>query len=339
MSLPLSDNRTYIIAEAGVNHDGDTQKAHRLVEEAAKAGADAIKFQLFDVDEIVSKQSPLAEYQQKAREKSQYEMVKRLMLPKEEMRKLKEHAEEQNIDFMASSFDAESAQFLADLNVVAMKVPSGEITNFPFLKQVAALKIFSIISTGMSSVEEVARAIDLFKKVGTPFALLHCVSAYPAPVDQINLLAMDVLRETFNVPVGYSDHTEGIDVPLAAAALGAQILEKHFTLHKSDFGPDHAASLEPNELAAMVRSIRIMEQARGERMKQCQPCEENTRAVARRSIILTKAVQKGGTLTADMIAIKRPGTGLPPERFADTIGRKAAADLPASTVLTEELLS
>ncbi|MCF7844231.1 MAG: N-acetylneuraminate synthase [Kiritimatiellales bacterium] len=338
MAFSLPKHCTYIIAEIGPNHDGKMEKAYQLIDKATEAGVDAVKFQLFILDEIVSEQTPLAEYQRHSGKENQHEMLKHLLLSHDDIHDLKDYAERKGLDFLTTPFDVVSARFLADLDVKAMKIPSGEITNLPFLKQVATLKIFSIISTGMSSLEEIKEAIAPFKKQNTPYALLHCVSAYPAPVDQINLKAMKTLEEEFNVPVGYSDHTDGIAVPIAAAALGARIIEKHFTINKNDPGPDHAASLEPDELKDMVQSIRIIEQALGTNEKQCQPCEINTRDTARRSIILTKSVKKDEKLTQDMLAIKRPGTGLAPKFLVETIGKRVSKDLSAGTVLTQEYL-
>ncbi|MBI2636161.1 N-acetylneuraminate synthase family protein [Candidatus Peregrinibacteria bacterium] len=333
----------YIIAEAGINHDGKPEKARRLIEIAADSCADAVKFQLFDLDEIVSERTPLAEYQKRSGEGSQYQMLKRLALPLEEYRDLKKYAEELGLDFIVTPFDAGSARFLADLGVKAIKIPSGEITNLPFLRQVAALNVFTIISTGMSNLDEVKEAAVPFKKAQTSYALLHCVSSYPAPVNQINLRAMKTLEEAFNVPVGYSDHTEGIGVSVTAAALGARIIEKHFTVRKKDPGPDHAASLEPDELKEMVRIIKnrdalrhavIVQESLGTGEKTCQPCEINTRDVARRSLVLARDAQAGERITGDMIAIKRPGTGIAPKEFGNILGKTLARTLPAESVLT-----
>ncbi|MFA7682408.1 MAG: N-acetylneuraminate synthase [Candidatus Peribacteraceae bacterium] len=338
MPVLLPKNRTYIIAEIGPNHDGKAEKARRLIDKAKDAGVDAVKFQLFVLDEIVSAQTPLAEYQKRSGEESQYNMLKRLLLSHDAIRELKTYAEQKGLDFLATPFDITSAEFLASLGVKMMKIPSGEITNIPFLGKVAALGIFSIISTGMSTLEEIEEAVSCFKKAKTPYALLHCVSAYPAPVGQVNLLAMKTMEETFHVPIGYSDHTEGVAVPIAAVALGAQIIEKHFTMNKDDPGPDHAASLEPDELRSMVQGIRAVELARGTGEKKCQPCEKDTRDTARRSILLTKDVKKGEKLTQDMLVMKRPGTGLPPKAFAETVGKTINQDMSAGSVLTREML-
>lgn len=344
----LPEHRPYIIAEAGVNHDGKVEKALQLIEVAAEARADAVKFQLFDPDEIVSADTPLADYQERSGEEDQHTMLRRLALPREAYRLLKTHAGQRNIDFITTPFDTASAQFLADLGVAAIKIPSGEITNLPFLRSVASLRIFTIISTGMATLEEVREATEPFTQAGIPYALLHCVSAYPAPRDQINLRAMETLRREFGVPVGYSDHTKGTDVAVTAALLGAQILEKHFTMRKSDPGPDHAASLEPEELREMVRRLRHREkggvippvpEALGTGEKTCQPCEENVRAVARRSVVLTQTVPAGTVLTARMLTLKRPGTGIAPKFLSETIGKRVSKELPAGTILTPALIS
>ena len=345
--IRLSSDRVYVIAEAGPNHNGDPAIAQTLIDVAAEAGADAVKFQLFVLDEIVSPTTPLAEYQKRSGEINQREMLQRLLLSHDVFRQLKAHAERRGLDFLVTPFDAASAKFLASLGVKAMKIGSGEITNLPFLQTIAALKIFTIISTGMSTLEEVEDAIAPFQEAGTPYALLHCVSAYPAPVDQINMRAMETLRTHFRVPVGYSDHTLGLDVAVTAAALGAQILEKHFTLDRTMVGPDHAASVEPDELQKMIRIIRdkealrrapLVQEAIGTGEKRCQPCEEDTRAAARRSVVVVRDIARHATLTEDMIAIKRPGTGIPPKLLANVLGKKAAKDLQAGTVLTAELL-
>ncbi len=349
MSLPfaLPTGRPYMIAEAGVNHDGSVEKAKALIDIAADAKADAVKFQLFNADELASQDAPLAEYQQRSGEENQYQMLKRLTLSHDDYRKLKEYAESKGLDFLTTPFDVASAKFLAGLGVKAMKIPSGEVTNLPFLKDVAALKMFTIISTGMSTLEEVRDAVAPFQTLNVPFALLHCVSSYPAPTKEINLRAMETLRDEFSVPVGYSDHTEGIDASVMAAALGAQILEKHFTINRNDTGPDHAASLEPKELKEMIRIIHdpialrnapMMKEALGTGEKICQPCERNTRDVARRSLVLAQQMKKGEKITKAMIAIRRPGSGLPPKMLESVLGKAAQRDLAAGTVLTHDLL-
>ncbi|NOS67642.1 MAG: N-acetylneuraminate synthase [Candidatus Peribacteraceae bacterium] len=344
----FSSGAPYIIAEAGVNHDGSLAKARQLIDIAADAGADAVKFQLFNPDEIAAAQAPLAEYQKRSGEESQHAMLTRLTLPLEDYRQLKDYAETKGLAFIVTPFDSDSARFLASLGVTVLKIPSGEITNLPFLREVAALRIFTIISTGMSTIEEIQEAVAPFKNAGTEFALLHCVSSYPAPADQINLRAMQTLSDAFSVPVGYSDHTEGIAVAVTAVSIGARILEKHFTINKKDPGPDHAASLEPDELKEMIRIIKdpdalrnakVVQEALGTGEKICQPCEMNTRAVARRSLVLTRGVKAGEKITVDMIAIKRPGTGIAPKEFESVLGKTLTHALRAGAVLTRDHLA
>ncbi|MDD5103152.1 MAG: N-acetylneuraminate synthase family protein [Candidatus Peribacteraceae bacterium] len=336
----------FVIAEAGVNHNGKEDLAMRLVEAASDAGADAVKFQLFDPDELAGKAS-LATYQEgKDAWRDQKEMLTSLMLPKEAYRRLAAHTKERKIELIVTPFDVVSARFLLSLGLKTLKIPSGEVTNLPFLKDVADLGVDIILSTGMCSLEEVKEAVEIFRATKVPLTLLHCVSAYPAPTDQINLRAMETLRQEFHVPVGYSDHTEGVAVALTAAALGAQVLEKHFTLDRSLPGPDHAASLEPGELTQMIRIIKdaealkdvpILQEALGNGEKKCQPCEENVRSVARRSIVACRDLKKGQSLTAEMIAIRRPGTGIAPKFVQDVIGKKAKKDILSGTPLTWDM--
>jgi len=338
----------FVIAEAGVNHNGKEDLAMLLVDAACDAGADAVKFQLFDPDEIVGA-APLATYQEgKDAWRDQKEMLTALMLPQDAYRRIADHATERNIELIVTPFDIASARFLLTLGLKTLKIPSGEVTNIPFLKNVAALGADIILSTGMCSLEEVREAVEIFTSTKVPLTLLHCVSAYPAPADQINLRAMETLRQAFRVPVGYSDHTEGIAVALSAAALGAQVLEKHFTLDRSLPGPDHAASLEPEELTQMIQIIKneealkktpILEEALGTGEKKCQPCEENVRSVARRSVVAARDLAQGQSLTAEMIAIRRPGTGIAPKFVKDVIGKKAKKDILSGTPLTWDILA
>lgn len=347
ISSLLQPGHVFVIAEAGVNHNGDPMLARKLIDAAVAAGADAVKFQLFDPDELTSEAAPLADYQKRSESVSQTEMLRRLALTQDDFRKLASYAKTKKIHFIVTPFDIASARFLVSLGVPALKIPSGELTNIPFLHQVGELGVFTILSTGMATMQEVHDAIRPFQKKETPFALLHCVSAYPAPVDQINLRAMETLKKEFNVPVGYSDHTQGIDVSILAAALGAEIIEKHFTLDRGMKGPDHAASLEPDELAEMIRIMRdpaalqntpTADPAIGTGEKRCQPCEENVRAVARRSVVVTRDLATGTVLTTDMLAIKRPGTGIPPKDWKMTVGKRLKKALAAGSVLTHDVL-
>lgn len=327
--------RTLIIAEAGVNHNGDFNMAMQLIDAAAEAGADAVKFQLFDPDEICGDDSPLASYQGKT-ESSQKEMLRRLTLPRDAYENLKRHAETKGLLFIVTPFDVASAQYLATLGVRVLKIPSGEITNIPFLKAVAALGLPVILSTGTSSMDEVEEAVRIFTDAGTDLAILHCTSSYPTPFDQVNLRAMQTLAEKFSTPVGLSDHTEGVAVPIAAVALGATIIEKHFTLDRTLPGPDHKASVEPEELRQMVNGIRAVEQAMGSAEKKRQPAEQDTAAVARRSVVAARDLKVGDVLTKDMLAIKRPGTGIPPKEIDRTVGRVMAKDVKAGTPLVPD---
>lgn len=280
-------------------------------------------------------------------------MLQRLMLPRSSYKGLKEYAEGMDLQFIVTPFDIASGKFLADLGVQIMKIPSGEITNLPFLREVAALKIATILSTGMSELSEIDDAVAPFIQEKTPFALLHCVSAYPAPPEEINLRVMETMRKRYGVPVGFSDHTTGIEVPLIAVAAGAQFIEKHFTERKTDTGPDHAASLNPDELQRMISAIRNIEQdseslhsfvhdetfikhVLGSPEKHCQSSEKNTRDVARRSLILARNAKEGETLTEAAIAIKRPGTGLPPAMLPRLLGKSFRRNLDAGTLLTQD---
>ncbi len=343
----LGGDSPYIIAEAGVNHDGSVDQAIKLVDIAADAGADAVKFQLFNPDELVSSDAPLAAYQERSGESNQKTMLERLTLPHDAYVRLKLHAEKRGIDFITTPFDMASAKFLAALGVKMMKIPSGELTNIPFLRRVAALNIPTILSTGMSNITEIHEAVEPFKDREVPYAILHCVSSYPAPTDQINLRAMETLRTEFGVPIGYSDHSEGIEVSIMAAALGAQIIEKHFTTDRTLPGPDHAASLEPDELKDMILQIRdpqvlknmsVPESILGSGEKACQPCETGVRDVARRSVVINTKVERGGEILPQMLVIQRPGTGIAPGEIGKIAGKHARADIPAGTPLQWDML-
>jgi N-acetylneuraminate synthase len=327
----------FIIAEAGVNHNGDMNLARQLIDVAAQAGVDAVKFQTFRAEKVVSPYAPKATYQQQkiGDEESQLEMVKRLELPFESFRELYNYCHTRNILFMSTPFDEDSVDFLADLGMTIFKIPSGEITNLPFLTHVARKGRPMIVSTGMAFLGEVEAAVRAIEAVGNhSFALLHCVSNYPANPADVNLRAMQTMTRAFNVPVGYSDHTLGSEVALAAVALGACIIEKHFTLDRNLPGPDHQASAEPAELAALVRGIRVVEASLGDGRKQPAASEANTAAVARKSLVAACDIPAGATLTEMMIALKRPGTGLPPAMREFLIGRVARTMISAGTLLT-----
>jgi N,N'-diacetyllegionaminate synthase len=330
-----------VIAEAGVNHNGSLEIALRLVDAAAQAGADVVKFQTFKADQVVSPVAPKADYQVQTTgsSESQLDMVKNLELPPEAFRQVKRRCFERGIVFMSTPFDRQSADLLEELGVVAFKTGSGELTNLPFLSYLAAKGKPLILSTGMANLDEVAVAVDAVRSAGKrDLVILHCVSNYPAAPASVNLRAMKTLEQEFAVPVGYSDHTEGIAVPLAAAALGACVIEKHFTLDRTLPGPDHRASLEPTELVAMVRGIRTVEAALGDGIKRPVAEELSTAAVARRSLVAAHDLRAGTVLTESMIAIRRPGTGIPPAKLAQLIGRRLRQDLPAGNLFSLEML-
>jgi len=333
---------TFIIAEAGVNHNGNIGMARQLVDEAVKAGADAVKFQTFKAERLVTLDAPKAEYQKSTTgaNESQFEMLRQLELSPEAHHDLMAYCKEKDILFMSTPFDEESADLLADLGVAVYKIPSGEITNLPFLAHVARQWKPMIVSTGMSSLGEVESAVHTIELAGNrQFILLHCVSNYPADPRDANLRAMNTMATAFNVPVGYSDHTLGIEVSLAAVALGACVIEKHFTLDRNLPGPDHQASLEPNELLALVQGIRIVEAALGHGRKEAVAREDNTATVTRKSLVTVRDIPAGQVLTKEMIAIKRPGTGLPPGMRVHIVGRTVKQDIPAGSLLTLEMLT
>lgn len=324
-------NRVFIIAEAGVNHNGSLDLAKRLIRIAADAGADAVKFQTFQAGSLVSKTARKAEYQERetGTAESQYEMLKRLELDPRAHADLQALCRESGIAFMSTPFDPESIKLLHDLGMDIFKIPSGEITNLPHLRQIGALGKRVILSTGMSTMDEVGAALDALAKAGTPLSsitVLHATTEYPAPMDEVNLLAMPAMREAFGVEVGYSDHTPGIEIPIAAAAMGARVIEKHFTLDRTMPGPDHKASLEPDELIAMVSAIRNLERAMGDGAKTPTASERKNMMVARKSIVAARPISKGETFTAANLAVKRPGTGISPMRWDEFLGKIADRD-------------
>ena len=331
-----------IIAEAGVNHNGDLGLAHQLIDVAIQAGVDAIKFQTFRAERLVTADAPKATYQLETTSagESQFEMLRRLELDADAHGALIAHCLDKHVVFLSTPFDEASADLLETLGVPAFKTPSGEITNLPYLGHIARKNKPMIVSTGMAFLGEVETAVRTIEAAGNQaFALLHCVSNYPANPADINLRAMQTMARAFNVPVGYSDHTPGIEVALAAVALGACIIEKHFTLDRNLPGPDHQASAEPVELAALVRGIRIVEAAMGDGRKRPAASEANTAAVARKSLVAAGDIPAGAALTETMIAFKRPGTGLPPAMREFLIGRVTRTAISAGTLLTLELLA
>jgi len=346
--LRQNTEKTYIIAEAGVNHNGSLDMALRLVDAAAEAGADAVKFQTFKAENVISKHASKADYQKRTTDvsESQLEMAHRLELSQKDHLKLKKRCAEQNIHFLSSPFDDTSVDFLVqDLGLEVLKIPSGEITNAPLLLRIAHTGTRVYLSTGMSTLGEIEDALGVlafgYMQEGIPsvenfskayfsaegqkalkqkVTLLHCTTEYPAPFDEVNLNAIRTLQQAFDLPTGYSDHTEGISVPIAATALGAQIIEKHFTLDKTLPGPDHKASLEPGELALMVKSIRKIEIALGNGKKIPTLSELKNRDIARKSLVAARDLAEGELLTANNITAKRPGDGLSPFLFWDCIG-------------------
>ncbi|MAE81212.1 MAG: N-acetylneuraminate synthase [Flammeovirgaceae bacterium] len=330
-------DHVYIIAEAGVNHNGDINLAKELIDKAAEAGADAVKFQMFDPEEIASADTQLAEYQEGGGHSSQLEMLKSLALPREAFAELVDYAGTKNIDCIITAYDKQSAEFIATLSVPYIKIPSGEVTNHPLLYSIAALGKSVILSTGTCNLEEVDDAVSIFKDARIPLTLLHCTSAYPTPFDQVNLRAMETLHQKFGVPVGLSDHTEGVEAPIAAVALGAVMIEKHFTLDRSLPGPDHKASLEPELLTAMVKGIRNVESALGTGEKVRQEVEEDVAKAARRSIVTCKNIAAGEEITEHMITLKRPGTGISPKEHSSVTGKKALRDIPEGTLLSYDM--
>lgn len=330
-----------IIAEAGVNHNGSLATALKLVEGAAAAHADAIKFQTFHAERLVINDAPKARYQQQntATDESQQAMLKKLELSEDDHRVLLQACSKYGLIFLSSPFDTQCVDFLDALGVPAFKIGSGELTNLPLLTHTAQKNKPIILSTGMATMEEVDQAVQTVHAVGNrDLLLLHCVSAYPAPADQTNLLAMYGMAEKFKLPVGYSDHTTGIDIAIAATAMGACVIEKHFTLDRQAAGPDHRASLEVQELAAMVWAIRNVEAALGDGEKRPAPCEKNTLETARKSIVAARDIARGTTITGKDIVMMRPGTGISPARRDVVIGSQASCDISANTVLQSNML-
>lgn len=331
-------NRTLVIAEAGVNHNGDLALARKLVEAAAEAGADIVKFQTFRADRLVTKTAGRAAYQAEAvgGDESQFEMLRRLELSDSDHRVLVDHCKTYGIEFLSTGFDVESVEMLAALGQRRFKVPSGEITNLPYLRHIGGFGSHVILSTGMSSLGEIEAAIGVLEAAGTErpkIAVLHCTTEYPTPMDEVNLRAMNTIGNAFGVAVGYSDHTRGIEVSTAAVAIGATIIEKHFTLDRALPGPDHQASLEPDELKAMVSAIRNIELALGDGIKRLTPSEAQNRPIARRSLVAIRPITAGERFSADNITTKRPGSGISPMQWDQVIGKFARRDFQADELI------
>ncbi len=345
--------KPFIIAEAGINHNGDINTAYKLIDVAIDAGADSVKFQTLNTEKLVSRYAPKAEYQDKniGVNDSQFVMLKKLELSCSEFEKLKEYCDTKGILFLSTPFDEESSDFLESIGMKVFKIPSGEVANKPLIEHIAKKGKPIILSTGMSFLAEVEEAIGWIneccvsvrskEKLGdyrfsVPLTILHCVSNYPTPPEDVNLLAMKTMEAAFGLPVGYSDHTAGIEISVGAVALGAIVIEKHFTLDKNMDGPDHSASLDPAELKAMVSAIRNMEKALGDGLKQPAPSEFNVRDVARKSLVAARAIKAGEKIKEEDIVIKRPGTGILPKLRGSVIGTKATRDIRVDSVIVPE---
>lgn len=326
--MQKSDKRVLIIAEAGVNHNGSLETAKKMADVARECGADIVKFQTFRVRKLTSRFAQMAEYQKEnmGRTESQADMLDKLALTEDAFRELAAYCGQIGIQFLSTPFDTESMYFLNGLQNV-WKIPSGEITNYPYLVEIAQTGKQIILSTGMATLEEVEAAVQVLQENGAgEISLLHCTTEYPTPYEAVNLRAMLTLQERFHCAVGYSDHTQGIEVPIAAVAMGAQIIEKHFTLDRNMEGPDHKASLEPSELAAMVHGIRHIEQALGDGRKEPAACERKNMEIARKSIIANRDIRQGEMFTEENITTKRPGNGISPMRWKEVLGTRAIRD-------------
>jgi N,N'-diacetyllegionaminate synthase len=320
-----------IIAEAGVNHNGDLALAKQLIDAAAEAGADLVKFQTFSADRLATRQAKKADYQSvtTGNAETQHQMLSRLEISANMHHELIAYCAIRNIGFFSTGFDIESVNFLMSLGINHFKIPSGEITNLPYLRHIGQFSKPVIISTGMATMGDIEAAIDVLEQAGTLRSLitvLHCTTEYPTPMAEVNLRAMQSIHAAFGVAVGYSDHTVGIEVSIAAATLGATVIEKHFTLDRSLPGPDHKASLEPRELKAMVAAIRNIEIALGDGIKRLTPSESRNKPVARKSLVASKTIKTGEVLSAENITTKRPGTGISPMNWDDVMGRKVSRD-------------
>jgi N,N'-diacetyllegionaminate synthase len=330
--------KTLIIAEAGVNHNADLNMALRLVDVAVQAGADVVKFQTAVPEEVVTKHAKMAQYQIKnnSLEESQLAMTKRIHLPMEDFIAIKAYCASKNILFATTAFGPQSLTFIQALNLPFYKIPSGEITNIPYLRTIGAFGKPIILSTGMANLGEIEAAIDELERVGmlrTDITVLHCTTEYPAPMKEVNLRAIRAIGAAFGTSVGYSDHTEGIEVAIAAVAMGATVIEKHFTLDRNLPGPDHKASLEPAELKAMVTAIRNLEIAMGDGIKRLTPSEARNKPVVRKSLVASQAIKAGEVFSAHNITTKRPGTGISPIIWDEIMGRTAPRDFVADELI------
>lgn len=339
LEFPKMENKTIIIAEAGVNHNGDMRLAKELIDAASEAGADFVKFQTFKADKLVSKEAKKAEYQSintQDNDSSQYSMLKKLELDEEQHYELQQYAKDKGIKFLSTGFDEESVDFLDTLGIDLFKIPSGEITNLPYLQHVASKNKPVILSTGMANICEIEAALNVLQnqRPALDLTILHCNTEYPTPMEDVNLKAMNTISAAFDIKVGYSDHTLGIEVPIAAVALGACVIEKHFTISRSLPGPDHQASLEPSELKAMVSAIRNIELAlSGNGRKQASNSEAKNKVIARKSIFTRTDIDAGEVLTLDNLIMKRPGDGISPMDLPAVLGRKASHNISAGEKL------
>ena len=334
----LKLGEVFIIAEAGVNHNGSLDLAKRLADVAVDAGADAVKFQTFKTENLVSRNAKKADYQKETTDtsESQFDMIKKLELDMDIHQKLIDHCQENNIMFLSTPFDNDSVNLLSDLGLQIFKIPSGEITNLPYLRHIGSLDKQVILSTGMSNIQEVEDALTILVGAGTlkeNITVLHANTMYPTPMEDVNLNAMLTMQRELGVAVGYSDHTLGIEVDIAAVAMGASVIEKHFTLDKTMDGPDHKASLEPKELKAMVSAIRNIEKALGGNEKKPSPSEGINIDIVRKSIVATKTIKKGELLSDDNISTKRPGTGLSPMKWDEVIGTVASKNYQSDELI------
>ena len=336
------DAPCFIIAEAGVNHNGSVDLARQLIDAAVEARADAIKFQTFTAEKLLVPSAPKASYQNETTDpaESQLEMIKRLELPPSAFEELNAYARARGVTFLSTPFDEESADFLQKLEMPAFKIPSGELTNTPLLAHIASYRKPMVISTGMADLQEVKTAIEVVRENGcSELVLLQCVSNYPAAPRDVNLRAMETMAHEFGVPTGYSDHVDGTAVALAAVARGACVLEKHLTLDRSLPGPDHRASLEPQEFAGFVREVREIEASLGNGLKQPASAEAATAIAARRSVVAAREIAMGTVITHDLLALRRPGSGLPPSMLDHLVGRTARVSIPDGTLVTLEMFA
>ena len=338
----LHPDRAFVIAEAGVNHNGDVSLAHKLIDAAADAGADAVKFQTWRAEGLATAEAPKAEYQLKTTgsDGNQLDMLRELELPEEHLPALISHCQETSITFLSTPHDWEAIDILDRFNVPAYKVGSGDMTNIPFLRKMAQKMRPIILSTGMGNLAEVEEAVNAVRSQGNEqLILLHCVTSYPARFEDVNLRAMLTLERAFRLPVGYSDHTPGVEASLAAVAMGARVIEKHFTLDRSMKGPDHLTSLEPGELRSLIQGIRLVETALGDGIKGPAPVEEDIKVVARKSIVAATNIPAGAIITEDMITTKRPGSGIWPRDWESIIGRRTKVALARDTLIQWSQLS